>query len=106
LQDVTTGKNVDTSLVEAGSTVEMAEALRASGAVDDLLAQIDTGEVTLTGDGWLLPGLIKLALERGLAAELTDHLGYEKGDPGSGACPMPATAAHRRRCSPKLARCP
>ena len=29
----------------------------------------------------MLPGLIKLALERGLAAELTGHLGYEKGDP-------------------------
>lgn len=59
---MTTGKDVDSSLVEAGSTVEMAEALRASGAVDDLLAQIDTGEVALTGEGGLLPGLIKLAL--------------------------------------------
>src|SRR5215469_2211002 len=80
-QDMTTGKDVNSSLVEAGSTVEMGEALRASGVVDDLLAQIDTGEVALTGEGGLLPGLIKLALERGLAAELTDHLGYEKGDP-------------------------
>lgn len=35
--------------------------------MDDLLAQIDTGEVALTGEGGLLPGLIKLALERGLA---------------------------------------
>ncbi|SHX12489.1 transposase [Mycobacteroides abscessus subsp. abscessus] len=78
---MTTGKDVDAALVGAGSTVEMAEALRASGAVDDLLAQIDTGDVALTGEGGLLPGLIKLALERGLAAELTDHLGYEKGDP-------------------------
>ena len=49
--------------------------------VDSLLAQIDGGEVALTGEGGLLPGLIKLALERGLAAELTGHLGYEKGDP-------------------------
>ena len=29
----------------------------------------------------------KLALERGLAAELTDHLGYEKGDPAGRALP-------------------
>lgn len=57
---MTAGKDVDRSLVEAGSTVEMAEALRASGAVDELLAQIDTGEVALTGEGGLLPGLIKL----------------------------------------------
>lgn len=78
---MTTDRDVDLQLVEAGSTVEMAEALRASGAVDELLAQIDTGQVALTGEGGLLPGLIKLALERGLTAELTDHLGYEKGDP-------------------------
>ncbi len=84
---MTTGKDVDSSLVEAGSTVEMAEALRASGAVDELLAQVDTGEVALTGEGGLLPGLIKLALERGLAAELTEHLGYEKGDPIGRAMP-------------------
>ena len=47
-------------LVGAGSTAEMAGALRTSGTVDELLAQIDTGEVVLTGDGGLLPGLIKL----------------------------------------------
>ncbi|WP_306789649.1 hypothetical protein [Mycolicibacterium aubagnense] len=41
---MTTGKNMDSALVEAASTVEMAEALRASGAVDELLAQVDTGE--------------------------------------------------------------
>ena len=79
--------DVNQQLADAGSTVEMAEALRASGAVDELLAQIDTGEVVLTGEGGLLPGLIKLALERGLAAELTDHLGYEKGDPVGRALP-------------------
>ena len=28
-----------------------------------------------------MPGLIKAALERGLQAELTEHLGYDKGDP-------------------------
>ncbi len=82
-----TGVDMNWQLAEAGSTAEMAEALRASGTVDDLLAQIDTGEVVLTGEGGLLPGLIKLALERGLAAELTDHLGYEKGDPAGRALP-------------------
>src|SRR5690606_2351702 len=82
-----TGKDADLALGEVGSTVEMAEALRVSGVVDDLLAQVDSGEVALTGEGGLLPGLIKLALERGLAAELTDHLGYEKGDPVGRALP-------------------
>lgn len=57
------------------------EELQASGALDALFARIDAGEVQLTGDGGLVPGLIKAALERGLSVELSDHLGYEKGDP-------------------------
>jgi transposase-like protein len=43
--------------------------------------QIDAGELQLTGEGGFVPGLIKAALERGLQVELTEHLGYEKGDP-------------------------
>ncbi|AFR48208.1 Transposase-like protein [Gordonia sp. KTR9] len=74
-------------LAEPRSTAEVAEALQASGMVDELLAQIDTGQVQITGDGGLIPGLIKLALERGLKAELTDHLGYEKGDPAGRELP-------------------
>jgi len=62
------------------ATNELAEELVKSGALDDLFAQIDSGEVQLTGDGGMVPALIKAALERGLQAELTDHLGYEKGD--------------------------
>lgn len=74
-------------LAEPRSTAEVAEALAASGMVDELLAQIDTGQVQITGDGGLIPGLIKLALERGLKAELTDHLGYDKGDPAGRELP-------------------
>jgi putative transposase len=57
--------------------------LAASGALDGLFARIDSGEIELTGDGGFIPGLIKATLERGLQAELTSHLGYEKGDPGA-----------------------
>jgi transposase-like protein len=53
--------------------------MAASGALDEVFAQIDAGELELTGDEGFIPALIKAALERGLAAELTDHLGYEKG---------------------------
>ena len=57
--------------------------LIADGALDPLFAKIDAGEVELTGDGGFVPALIKAALERGLKAELGDHLGYEKGDPAA-----------------------
>jgi putative transposase len=60
---------------------DVAEELAASGALDALFARIDAGEVEMTGTDGLIPGLIKAALERGLAAELTHHLGYEKGAP-------------------------
>jgi putative transposase len=61
--------------------------LAASGALDGLFAKIDAGEIELTGDGGFIPELIRATLERGLQAELTDHVGYEKGDPEASAFP-------------------
>lgn len=58
---------------------ELVAQLQASGALDDLFAQIDAGQVSITGSDGLLPALLKTTLERGLGAELTGHLGYEKG---------------------------
>ncbi|QGY91073.1 hypothetical protein F1718_08790 [Micrococcus luteus] len=58
---------------------DLVEQLKASGQLDSLFAQIDAGGVELTGDGGFVPALVKAALERGLQAELTSHLGYEKG---------------------------
>src|SRR5699024_11792656 len=55
--------------------------------LDKLMAATDERGLSLTGEGGFLPEMIKAVLERGMQAELTDHLGYEKGDPagqGSG----------------------
>lgn len=62
-----------------GPACAAAAELAASGALDGLFAQIDAGEIDLTGDGGFIPELIKTTLERGLQVELTEHLGYEKG---------------------------
>jgi putative transposase len=51
------------------------------GWLDDLFARVDAGGLRLTGDGGFIPEMVKAVLERGLQAELTDHLGYERGDP-------------------------
>ena len=51
-----------------------------AGLLDDLMDRVDAGELTLTGEGGFLPEMVKAVLERGLQAELTGHLGYEKGD--------------------------
>lgn len=54
--------------------------------LDELLAGVTSPE-DLTGDGGLFKQLKKALMERALGAELSQHLGYEKGDPagrGSG----------------------
>lgn len=58
-----------------------------AGLLDEVMARVDAGELQLTGEGGFLPGLIKAVLERGLQAELSDHLGYEKGDPAGRGSP-------------------
>ena len=77
----------------AGRPAEEPEArrLRREFFDDELLDKlIDSSSergVALTGAGGFLPEMIKAVLERGMKAELSDHLGYEKGDPagrGSG----------------------
>ena len=52
-----------------------------AGLLDGLMDRVAAGELTLTGPGGFLPEMVKAVLERGLQAELTEHLGYEKGDP-------------------------
>lgn len=54
--------------------------------LDELLAGVTSPE-DLTGDGGLFRQLKKALMERALGAELSQHLGYEKGEPagrGSG----------------------
>jgi putative transposase len=63
------------------SGAEVAAQMAASGALDEIFAKIDAGELDLTGAEGFIPGLVKAALERGLQAELTGDLGYEKGAP-------------------------
>ena len=49
--------------------------------LDQLLANYSKPE-DLTGENGLFKQLKKALIERALGAELTEHLGYEKGDPG------------------------
>lgn len=49
--------------------------------IDAVMTSADAGGVELLGPDGVLAELTKRILERGLSEELTDHLGYEKGDP-------------------------
>ena len=70
--------------VEADAGEPAARALRrelfSDELLDQLMSRVDADGVALTGVGGFLPELVKAVLERGMDAELTDHLGYERGD--------------------------
>jgi putative transposase len=71
----------------AGSAREAINQMLDAGLLDDVMERVDAGGLALTGEGGFLPEMIKAVLERGLAAELTGHLGYEKGDPAGRGSP-------------------
>src|SRR6187401_1399585 len=58
-----------------------------AGLLDEVMDRVDAGSLTLTGEGGFLPEMVKAVLERGLQAELTEHLGYERGDPAGRGSP-------------------
>src|SRR5512135_3580718 len=60
---------------------QLRELLADDAWLDELIERAGDGGVRLTGEGGFLPELVKAVLERGLAVELADHLGYERGDP-------------------------
>jgi putative transposase len=70
--------------VEKKNSSPEAQALRrelfSDELLDELMSRVDEGGVALTGQGGFLPELVKAVLERGMGAELTSHLGYERGD--------------------------
>ena len=71
----------------AGSAREAINQMLDAGLLDEVMERVDAGGLALTGEGGFLPEMIKAVLERGLAAELTGHLGYEKGDPAGRGSP-------------------
>src|SRR5215831_5769645 len=99
----------DDVAAEAGAPVSAARAavreLAEAGLLDKVMDRAEAGELALTGEGGFLPEMVKAVLERGLAAELTGHLGYEKGDRPGGAPRTRGTAAARRRWRPRSGRC-
>jgi putative transposase len=78
---------VDPVQVRPGAAREAIQEMLEAGLLDDLMARVDSGGLQLTGEGGFLPEMIRAVLERGLAAEQTVHLGYERGDPAGRGTP-------------------
>lgn len=75
----------------------MNEKTKLEAALDELLSGKSTEEIV--GPEGLLRQLTKAVLERAMDAELTHHLGYEKGEPsGGGSGNSRATGKAGSRC--------
>src|SRR5215212_9780101 len=77
----------DQQVSEPGSARDAVNDLIEAGLLDRLMERVDGDGLRLTGEGGFLPEMVKAVLERGLQAELTEHLGYEKGDPAGRGSP-------------------
>jgi hypothetical protein len=53
----------------------------------ELIARARSEGVQLAGPGGLLTGITKMVLETALETELSDHLGYDRGDPAGRGSP-------------------
>jgi len=71
--------------------------------IDELMSRVDSDGLALTGEGGFLPELVKAVLERGMDAELTGYLGYERGDPAGRGAGTRGTGPPRRPLGPRSA---
>jgi putative transposase len=64
-----------TDTPEPASARQVVNEMIDAGLLDEVMARVDADGLALTGQGGFLPEMVKAVLERGLAAELTEHLG-------------------------------
>jgi len=72
---------------EPGEARQAINEMLDAGLLDEVMDRVDRDGLSLTGVGGFLPEMIRAVLERGLGAELSGHLGYEKGDPAGRGSP-------------------
>ncbi|MER6434254.1 hypothetical protein ABT272_42300 [Streptomyces sp900105245] len=66
--------------------------------VERLLDKADASGAALLGEGGLPTEITKAVLERALEAEMSEHLGYERGDLAARLKGSPATGLRPWRC--------
>ncbi|SNR75272.1 hypothetical protein SAMN06265360_11784 [Haloechinothrix alba] len=84
---------------ESSSARDAVSEILEAGLLDGLMDRVDQDGPAVTGQGGFLPELIKAVLGRGVQTEMTDHLGFGKGDPAGWGGPN----SPRRHQSPSRA---
>lgn len=90
----------------SGSARDVVAELVDAGLLDRVMDRVDQDGLALTGEGGFLPELVKAVLERGLQAELADHLGYEKGDPAGRGSPNSRNGASPKTLATEVGQVP
>jgi hypothetical protein len=91
--DMTTHEAKEVITAATGAAEEAPDELIDRRAV---MANVEARGVELLGPDGVLAELTKRILERGLSEELTDHVGYERGDPAG-----PGSGNNRNGTTPK-----
>lgn len=78
------GTPFGTPSLEPGSARDVVDEMVDAGLLAHLMERVYGSGLALTGQGGFLPELLKRVLERGMQAELSGHVGYEKGDDPAG----------------------
>jgi len=87
----------DISVLEASPVVMSVDAEEAFAA--ELVERARSEGVSLVGPQGVLSRLTKRVLEAALEAEMSEHVGYDKHDPGGAAMAgTPAMGRGQRRC--------
>ena len=76
--ELSAGLSPDAPAVDVSATVK---AVLDDQLLDEMVARVRADGARLTGPGSFLSEMVKAVLERGLQAELSEHLGYEARDP-------------------------
>ncbi len=80
-QDQTESESVFGTLrPEPDTARQVVQEMVQAGLLDEVMAKVADGGLRLTGPGGFLPEMVKAALERGLEVELSEHLGYHRGN--------------------------
>ena len=69
--------------VPAGMSPAVADQVWRQAVAGQVVERARAGGMKLSGPGGVLTGLTKTVLETALEAEMSDHLGFEKGDPAA-----------------------
>lgn len=86
MTDMTVNQAVDGDGFPTSSGKELFDSIQAAGVFDDLFEQVDEGALAADPQGFIR-SMLAATLQRGLDAELTGHLGYDKGEPTAALFP-------------------